>query len=110
MGRYIDNPFTTGTVYREGNQYGYFGKDIYGKFHESPVFYNSYAKAKEALEIRLLRRRPYIKNPFAKVSEKYGPVLAHQVARQALKKYGYNSKIFFSFIQKFVKANRSRRK
>ncbi len=60
---YVTNPFRSGTVFQEGSQYGYYGKDIYGKFHQSPVLYPSRAKAKEALDRQIFNRGVYRMNP-----------------------------------------------
>lgn len=61
--KYAANPFRSGTVFQEGSQYGYYGKDIYGKFHQSPVLYPSRAKAKEALDRQIFNRGAYRMNP-----------------------------------------------
>lgn len=60
---YIANPFRSGTVFQEGSEFGYYGKDIYGKFHQSPVLYASRAKAKEALDRQIINRGVYRMNP-----------------------------------------------
>lgn len=60
---YVENPFRSGTVFQEGSQFGYYGKDIYGKFHQSPVLYPSRAKAKEALDRQIFNRGAYRMNP-----------------------------------------------
>lgn len=61
--QYVANPFRSGTVFQEGSQFGYYGKDIYGKFHQSPVLYPSRAKAKEALDRQIFNRGVYRMNP-----------------------------------------------
>lgn len=56
------NPFVSATLYHESKGehagYGYFGKDIYGKFHKSPVLYKTEAEARDAMKKRMLRRNP----------------------------------------------------
>lgn len=56
------NPFVSATLYHESQGeragYGYFGKDIYGKFHKSPVLFTTEAEAREAMKKRMLRRNP----------------------------------------------------
>src|SRR6185369_14738128 len=56
------NPFVSATLYHESQGeragYGYFGKDIYGRFHKSPVLYKTEAEARDAMKKRMLRRNP----------------------------------------------------
>lgn len=63
---YIKNPFKSGTVFQEGSQFGYYGKDIYGKFHQSPVLYPTRLEAKKALDRQIFNRGAYRMNPAKK--------------------------------------------
>ncbi|HEX3101067.1 MAG TPA: hypothetical protein VHQ01_04720, partial [Pyrinomonadaceae bacterium] len=62
MPKYRRNPFVSGTVTHENTGsltgYGYIGKDIYGRFHNSPVLYKTEREAKEALMKRKFKRNP----------------------------------------------------
>jgi len=62
MPKYRRNPFVSGTVTHESTGsltgYGYIGKDIYGRFHNSPILYKTEREAKEALMKRKFKRNP----------------------------------------------------
>lgn len=64
---YRRNPFVSGTLTHESmgslEGYGYIGKDIYGKFHKSPILYKTEREAKEALMKRKFKRNPAEKSP-----------------------------------------------
>jgi len=70
---YIANPFRSGTVFQEGSKFGYYGKDIYGKFHQSPVLYSSREAAKDALDRQIFNKGVYRMNPTRRKRTKRAP-------------------------------------